>query len=150
MDCQIIDSKIILRAGSLVSVTPNHFGDNNCKDRYFGIVLHLTQDHKARVKWFEDDTISIEDLVLITLEVEVPKREKPKFTLRIKPNPETSCNAENIEFTPTINLDKDIVIPVDKSTPGPSKPKRHIPSKNYNEYEYAESDNDIEESKKGK
>ena len=74
MDCQIIDSKIVLRAGSLVSVPPNHFGDNNHKDRYFGKVLHLTQDHKTYVKWFEDDTISIEDLVLLSLEVEVPKR----------------------------------------------------------------------------
>ena len=88
MDCQIIDLKIVLRAGSLVSVTPNRSGDNNCKDRYFGIVLRLTQDYKAHVKWFENDTVSIEDLVLLTLEVEVPKREKPKFTLRIKPNPE--------------------------------------------------------------
>ena len=34
--------------------------------------MHLTQDYKARVKWFEDDTVSIEDLVLLTLEVEVP------------------------------------------------------------------------------
>ena len=79
MDCQIIDSKIILRAGSLVSVTPNHFGDNNCKDRYFGIVLRLTHDHKVCVKWFEDDTVSIEDLVLLVLEVEVTKRGKPKI-----------------------------------------------------------------------
>ena len=100
MDCQIIDSKIILRAGSLVSVTPNHFGDNNCKDRYFGIVLRLTHDHKVCVKWFEDDTVSIEDLVLLVLEVEVTKRGKPKFTLRMKPNPETLCDTENIDFTP--------------------------------------------------
>ena len=106
MDCWIIDSKIVLRAGSLVSVPPNHFGDNNCKDRYFGIVLHLTQDHhKPCVKWFEDDTISIEDLVLLTLNVKVPK--KPKFTHRMKPNPETLCDTENIDFTPTVNLEKD-------------------------------------------
>ena len=59
------------------------------------------------MKWFEDDTVSIKDLVLLTLEVEVLKREKPKFTLRIKPNPETLCDAENSDFTPTVNLDKD-------------------------------------------
>ena len=106
MNCQIIDSKIVLMAGSLVPVPPNHFGDNNRKDRYFGVVLHLTQDHhKACMKWFEDDTISTEDLVLLTLKVKVPK--KPKFTLRIKPNPETLWDTENIDFTPTVNLEKD-------------------------------------------
>ena len=108
MDYQIIDSKIVLRAGNFVSVTRNHFQYNNRKDKFFGIVLRLTQDHKARVKWFEEDTVSIEDLVLLTLEVEVIKREKPKITLRIKPNPETLCKTENIDFAPTVNLDKDI------------------------------------------
>ena len=84
------------------------------------------------------------------MEVEVPKREKPKFTLRIKPNPETLCYTENIDFTPAVNLDKDIVILVDVLTPGPSKPKRRIPPKNYNEDEDADIDSDIKESKKGK
>ena len=74
MYCRIIDSKIVLRTVSLVSVPPNHFGDNSHKDRYFGKVLHLTQDHKTYGKWLEDDNISIEDLVLLSLEVEVPKR----------------------------------------------------------------------------
>ena len=106
--------KIVLRAGRLVSVTLNQLRDNNCKDRYFGIVLRLTQDHKIHVKWFEDDTVSIEDLVLLTLEVEVSKTEKPKFTLRKKPNPETFCDTEKIDFTPTVNLDKEIAIPVDE------------------------------------
>ena len=93
MDCQVIDSKILLSAGSFVSVPPNH----------------------------------------LTLEVEVPKREKPKFTLKIKPMPETLCDTENIDFMPTVNLDKDIMILVDESTPGPSKSKRQLPPKNYNE-----------------
>ena len=142
MDCRIIDSKIVLRTGSLVSVPPNHFGDNNRKDRCFGNVLRLT--HKARVK----HTVSIKDLVLLTLEVEIPKREKPKFTLRIKPNPKTLCDTENIDFTPTVNLEKDIVFPVDESTPGLSEPKRRIPCKNYNEDENAEGNSDIEEVRK--
>ena len=111
MDCRIIDSKIVLRAGSLVSVPPNHFGDNNRKGRYFGIVLHLTQDHhKACVKWFEDDTISVEDLVLLTLKVKVPK--VPKFTLRIKPNPET-CVMLKILTLPQQLTWKKTVIEVD-------------------------------------
>ena len=90
---------------------------------------------------------------MLTLEVEVHKREKPekpKFTLRIKPNPETLCDTENIDFTPTVNLEKDIVIQINESVPGPSKPKRWIPPKNCNEDEDAESDSDIEEGKKGK
>ena len=87
---------------------------------------------------------------MLTLEVEVPKREKPKFMLRIKPNPETLCYTENIDFTPAVNLDKDIVILVDVLTPGPSKPKRRIPPKNYNEDEDADIDSGIKESKKGK
>ena len=37
------------------------------------------------------------------------------------------CDIENINFTPTVNLEKDIVIWVNESTPGPSKPKRWIP-----------------------
>ena len=40
------------------------------------------------------------------------------------------------------------MIQADKSTPGPSKPKRQILPKNYNEDEDAESDSDIEEGKK--
>ena len=45
---------------------------------------------------------------------------------------------------------KKTVIQADKSTPGPSKPKRQILPKNYNEDEDAQSDSDIEEGKKGK
>lgn len=72
------------------------------------------------MKWLKYDTMSIKDLSLVTLEVEVSKKEKSKFTLRIKPNLETLCNAEYIDFTPMVNMDKDKVILVYKSTPGPS------------------------------
>ena len=53
MDCRIIDSKIVVRSGSVLSVPANHFGDEGREERYFGTVLRLTQDNKARVKWFE-------------------------------------------------------------------------------------------------
>ena len=36
------------------------------------------------MKWLKYDTMSIKDLSLVTLEVEVPKKEKSKFTLRQK------------------------------------------------------------------
>ena len=62
-----------------------------------------------------------------------------------------SCPVLDIlTYTPAVNLDKDIVILVDELTPGPSKPKRQIPHKNYNEDEDADIDSDIKESKKGK
>ena len=101
------------------------------------------------MKWFEDDTVSIEDLVLLTLEVEVSKTEKPKFTLRKKTQsrnfvwywkdwlyPNSQPGQRNSDSSGWI-------------TPRPSKPKRRIPFKNYID-EDAESDSDIDEGKKGK
>ena len=46
------DSKIVLRADSIVSVPPDHFGEEAQTERYFGAVLRLTQDERARIKWF--------------------------------------------------------------------------------------------------
>ena len=43
------DSKIVL---SIVSVPPDHFGEEAQTERYFGAVLRLTQDERARVRWF--------------------------------------------------------------------------------------------------
>ena len=37
-------------------------------------VLRLTQDNKTRVKWFEDDSVSLEEVAVLNLETEVPKK----------------------------------------------------------------------------
>ena len=79
MDCGIITCKIVVRDGSLVSVAPNHFGQSDRSDCYFGRVVRVVHDESARNKWFEDDTISIEPLDVLLLEVEIPEKKKPKF-----------------------------------------------------------------------
>ena len=132
--------------GSLVSVLPNHFGGNNRKDRYFHIVLCLTQDHTTCVKWFEDDTVSTEDLVLLTLKVEITKERNQSSLLEYNPIKKL-CVILKILTLPQQSTWKKTVIQADESTPGPSKPKRKILPKNYNEDEDAESDSDIEEEK---
>ena len=52
MDCRITDSKNVLRADSIVSVPPDHFEEEAQTERYFGAVLRLTQDERARARWF--------------------------------------------------------------------------------------------------
>ena len=44
MDCRIIDSKGVVRDGSLVSVAQNHFGQADISDCYFGRVLRVVHD----------------------------------------------------------------------------------------------------------
>ena len=41
MDCRIIDCKVVARVGSLVSVTPNHFGQADAPGCYFGRVVRV-------------------------------------------------------------------------------------------------------------
>ena len=41
MDCRIIDCKDVARDGSLVSVTPNHFGHADASGCYFGRVVRV-------------------------------------------------------------------------------------------------------------
>ena len=38
MDCRITDCKIVLKGGSIVSVPPNHFGDNERYGSYYGFI----------------------------------------------------------------------------------------------------------------
>ena len=45
-----------------------------------GTVLRLTQDNKTRVKWFEDDSVSLEEVAVLNLETEVPKKTKLSHT----------------------------------------------------------------------
>ena len=45
MDCRIIDSKIVVRSASVVSVPANHFGDDGREERYFGNVSHKIIKH---------------------------------------------------------------------------------------------------------
>ena len=105
MDFRIIDSKIVFRSGSVVSVPANHFGDEGREERYFCPVLHLTQDNKAQMKWFEDDSVSLEEVAVLNLETEVPKKDKPKFKLRIKPVREIPPK-DDIDFTETVEMSK--------------------------------------------
>ena len=45
MDCRIIDSKIVVRSASVVSVPGNHFVDEGREERYFGNVSHKIIKH---------------------------------------------------------------------------------------------------------
>ena len=61
MDCRITDCKVVLREGSIASVPPNHFGDNERYDSYYGVIQKMIQNYeKARVKLCKDQTVSIE------------------------------------------------------------------------------------------
>ena len=49
MDCRIINSKIVFRVNSVVSVQGNHFGDDRTGPYYSAIVC-LIHDDQARIK----------------------------------------------------------------------------------------------------
>ena len=91
MDCSIIDNKAVLRDGNAVSVSPNHFGDTEQIERYYGVVLKLVQNGKqAQVKWTEDNTKSTEDIEHLQLETEIPQKPK-KFILCSKPKDQSDA-----------------------------------------------------------
>ena len=94
MDCRIVDCKVV-RDGSLVSVAPNHFGQADRSDCYFGRVVRVVHDASAQIKWFEDDTISIKLLDVLQLQVEISEKKKPKFQMCIKAS--SSCG-NDVEF----------------------------------------------------
>ena len=131
MDCRIIDCKVVIRDGSQVSVAPNHFGQAGRSDRYFGRVLRVVHDESSQIKWFEDDTISIQLLDVLQLEVD-------KFLKKRNPNSRCALKfsspcGNDVEFdigdTTVIVADNqnpgqeslttilDGAIPVDSSTP---------------------------------
>ena len=125
MDCRIIDCKVVVRDGSVVSVRKEHFGDDDRKDRYYGTVVKLIQDDKkARVKWVEDDSQSIEEVEILTLESSLPeylkavqipdKSTKKKFSLRIIPS--SAGASKDVDFIATPSCSK--FTSMDSSTPG--------------------------------
>ena len=76
MDCRIIDCRVAVREGSIVSVPSDHFGIAGREDRYYGLVKKIIQnDEKARVSWFEDNTVSIEDVGNLQLETSMPQKD---------------------------------------------------------------------------
>ena len=93
MDYIIIDCKVVVRESSLVA--PNHFGQADRSDCHFGRVARVVHDESARIKWFQDDTISIEPLDVLQLEVEILEKKKPKFQMCIKAS---SSRGNDIEF----------------------------------------------------
>ena len=44
MDCRIVDSKIVVGDGSLISVLPNHFGISERNTYYYGTVVRLVHN----------------------------------------------------------------------------------------------------------
>ena len=104
MDCRIVDSNIVVRDGSIVSVPPNHFGINKINIRYYGTVVMLVHNDQARVKWYDDNSVSVETLETLKLETAIPLREetekkKKKFEIRIKPT-NVLEGENNIQFQP--------------------------------------------------
>ena len=47
MDCRIIDCKVVIRDGSIISVAPNHFGISERKDHYYGKVIRLIENQNS-------------------------------------------------------------------------------------------------------
>ena len=95
MDCRIIDSKVVVRDSNLVSFAPNNFGQADRSDHYFGRVVRAAHNENAQIKSFEDDTISVEPLDVLQLEVEIPEKKKPKFQMCIKASP---SGGNDVEF----------------------------------------------------
>ena len=63
MDCRITDCKAVLREGNIAFAPSDHFGDNEIYDFYYGVIQKMVQnDEKARMKWCEDQTVSIKDV----------------------------------------------------------------------------------------
>ena len=85
MDCRIIDNKVVLTDGSIVSVPADYFEDSAQTDCYFGKVLNMIDNGKqAKVQWIQSNTKSVEDVDNLTLETEFPPKSKNKFILHIK------------------------------------------------------------------
>ena len=72
MDRGIVDSKIVVRDGSIVSAPPNHFGINKRNTCYYGTVVRLVHSDQARVKWYEDNSVSVDTLEALKLEAAIP------------------------------------------------------------------------------
>ena len=63
MDYRIIDNKVVLIDGSIVSVPADYFEDSEHTDCYFGKVLKMIDNVKqGRVQWIQYNTKSIEDV----------------------------------------------------------------------------------------
>ena len=77
VDCRIIDNKVVLRDGSIVSVPADYFEDPEQTECYFGKVLKMIGNGKqARVQWIQDNTKSIEDVDNLQLETIPSKKSK--------------------------------------------------------------------------
>ena len=51
MDCRIDDLTVIVIDDSIVSVRASHFGDTDCVEKYYEVVIRLMEDGKCvRVK----------------------------------------------------------------------------------------------------
>ena len=52
MNCRITDCKVVLGEGSIVSVPPNNFTDNETYDSYYGVIQKMIQiNEMAQAKW---------------------------------------------------------------------------------------------------
>ena len=68
MDCRIMDYTIVSREGSIVSVPPNNFTENERYDSYYGVIQKIIQNNEmAQVKWCKDQTVLTEDAGAETL-----------------------------------------------------------------------------------
>ena len=84
MDCRIIDNKVVLRDGSIVSVPADYFEDPEQTVCYFVKVLKMIDSGKqARVQWIQDNTKSIEDVDNLQLETEFPPNNKSVSSFRV-------------------------------------------------------------------
>ena len=69
------------------------------------------------MKWFKDDCASLEEVAVLNLETGVPKKDKPKFKLKIKPVREIPPK-DDTDFTGTVILHQKVVTSIDTSSPG--------------------------------
>ena len=90
MDYRIVDSKIVVQDGIIVSLPPNHFGINKRNICYYGTAVRLVHSDQARMKWYEDNSVSVETLEALKLETAIPLQEQTerKRNLKFELNPQ--------------------------------------------------------------
>lgn len=60
MDCRTTDFTVIIREGSIVSVSSDHFDQESKTEKYYGRVVRIIQEREqAHVKWEDDESFSV-------------------------------------------------------------------------------------------
>ena len=76
---------MIIRDGSIVSVGASHVGDKDRAEKNYGVVIRLVAAGKCiRVKWNEDSTMSIENIMIWFWKKKFQKRKSLSYEFNPK------------------------------------------------------------------